>query len=49
MRQEQWNQFKATAKRHPGAGIPLAMIVDSPWMPGLKPPAAVKRIHENEK
>ena len=34
MRQEQWNQFKAAAKRHPGAGIPLAMIVDSPWMPG---------------
>lgn len=34
MRQEQWNQFKAAAKRQPGAGIPLAMIVDSPWMPG---------------
>ena len=37
MRQEQWNQFKAAAKRQPGAGIPLAMIVDSPWMPGFKP------------
>ena len=31
---EQWQRFKAAAKRQPGAGIPLALIVDSPWMPG---------------
>ena len=30
----QWQQFKAAAKRRPGAAIPLALIVDSPWMPG---------------
>lgn len=29
----QWQQFKAAAKRIPGAGIPLALIVDSPWIP----------------
>ena len=29
----QWQQFKAAAKRQPGAGIPLALIVDSPWIP----------------
>lgn len=34
MRPEQWQQFKAAAKREPGCGIPLALIVDSPWMPG---------------
>jgi uroporphyrinogen-III decarboxylase len=34
MRPEQWRQFKAAAKREPGAVIPLALIVDSPWMPG---------------
>jgi uroporphyrinogen-III decarboxylase len=34
MRQTQWDQFKAAAKRQPGACIPLAMIIDSPWMPG---------------
>jgi len=33
MRPDQWQQFKAAAKRHPGAGVPLALIVDSPWMP----------------
>lgn len=31
---EQWQRFKAAAKRRPGAGVPLALIVDSPWMPG---------------
>jgi uroporphyrinogen decarboxylase len=34
MRSDQWQQFKAAAKRQPGAEIPLALIVDSPWMPG---------------
>jgi uroporphyrinogen decarboxylase len=34
MRPEQWQRFKAAAKREPGAGIPLSLIVDSPWMPG---------------
>jgi len=31
---DQWLRFKAAAKRQPGADIPLALIVDSPWMPG---------------
>ena len=34
MRPTQWQQFKAAAKRQSGAGIPLALIVDSPWIPG---------------
>jgi uroporphyrinogen decarboxylase len=34
MRPDQWQQFKAAAKREPGAAIPLSLIVDSPWMPG---------------
>ncbi len=34
MRPEQWREFKRAAKREPGAGVPLALIVDSPWMPG---------------
>lgn len=34
MRPEQWQQFKAAAKRVDGAPVPLALIVDSPWMPG---------------
>ena len=33
MHPTQWQQFKAAAKRQPGAGIPLALIVDSPWIP----------------
>jgi uroporphyrinogen decarboxylase len=33
MRPTQWQQFKAAAKRQPGAAIPLSLIVDSPWMP----------------
>lgn len=34
MRPEQWHEFKKAAKRMPGAGTPLALIVDSPWIPG---------------
>lgn len=34
MRPEQWQIFKRAAKREPGAGVPVALIVDSPWMPG---------------
>jgi len=34
MRPEQWELYKRAAKRQPGAVVPLALIVDSPWMPG---------------
>ena len=34
MRPEQWQLFKNAAKRQPGAATPLALIVDSPWIPG---------------
>jgi len=34
MRPEQWQSFKLAAKRTPGAPTPLALIVDSPWIPG---------------
>jgi uroporphyrinogen-III decarboxylase len=34
MRPEQWDAFKQAAKRQPEAGTPLALIVDSPWIPG---------------
>ena len=34
MRPEQWQHFKAAAKRVPGTPVPLALIVDSPWIPG---------------
>ncbi|MGO9261363.1 MAG: uroporphyrinogen decarboxylase family protein [Bryobacteraceae bacterium] len=34
MRPEQWKTFKQAAKRLPGAGTPVALIVDSPWIPG---------------
>ena len=34
MRPDQWQLFKAAAKRLPGASVPLALIVDSPWLPG---------------
>jgi uroporphyrinogen-III decarboxylase len=33
MRPEQWQRFKKAAKRERGAGTPLALIVDSPWIP----------------
>lgn len=34
MRPEQWTAFKRAARREPGAPVPLALIVDSPWIPG---------------
>ena len=34
MRPEQWQVFKRAAQRSPGCGTPVAVIVDSPWMPG---------------
>ncbi len=34
MRPEQWTAFRNAAKRCPGAGTPVAAIVDSPWIPG---------------
>jgi uroporphyrinogen decarboxylase len=34
MRPEQWQAFKAAARGLPGAPVPLALIVDSPWIPG---------------
>jgi uroporphyrinogen-III decarboxylase len=34
MRPEQWQTFKNAAKRKPAASTPVALIVDSPWIPG---------------
>ncbi|MGA2269843.1 MAG: uroporphyrinogen decarboxylase family protein [Bryobacteraceae bacterium] len=34
MRPEQWQCFKRAAKRAPNATTPVALIVDSPWIPG---------------
>jgi len=34
MRKEQWEQFKSAAKRMNGCKVPLALIIDSPWIPG---------------
>jgi uroporphyrinogen-III decarboxylase len=34
MRPEQWETFKQAAKRRPGARTPVALIIDSPWIPG---------------
>ncbi len=34
MQQKQWDAFKKAAKRQPVDSVPLALIVDSPWMPG---------------
>jgi uroporphyrinogen decarboxylase len=34
VRKEQWELFKRAAKRQPAAAAPLALIVDSPWIPG---------------
>jgi len=34
MRPEQWELFKLAAKRRPAHGVPVALIVDSPWIPG---------------
>jgi len=34
VRAEQWELFKRAAKRQPVERIPVALIVDSPWIPG---------------
>jgi uroporphyrinogen decarboxylase len=34
MRPQQWEIFKKAARQQPGAEVPLALIVDSPWIPG---------------
>ena len=34
MRAEQWQAFKTAAKLQPADRVPIALIVDSPWMPG---------------
>lgn len=34
MRPEQWEQIRAAAKGDPVARTPLALIIDSPWIPG---------------
>ena len=34
MKPEQWNLFKKAAKQQPVDRIPLALIIDSPWIPG---------------
>jgi uroporphyrinogen-III decarboxylase len=35
MRPEQWKQFKAAAKLHKTDEVPLALIIDSPWIPAF--------------
>lgn len=34
MRPEQWRIFRSAAKRQPLSSTPVALIVDSPWIPG---------------
>ena len=34
MLKEQWEAFKKAAKLQPTGPVPLALIIDSPWMPG---------------
>jgi uroporphyrinogen-III decarboxylase len=34
MRKTQWELFKQAAKRKTVGSVPLALIIDSPWMPG---------------
>ena len=34
MRPEQWEAFKRAARREKVDKIPMAMIIDSPWIPG---------------
>ena len=34
MRPEQWDTFKRAVRREPLSGVPMALIVDSPWIPG---------------
>jgi uroporphyrinogen decarboxylase len=34
MRPDQWDIFKRAVRRQPSAKVPMALIVDSPWIPG---------------
>src|SRR5512145_2018820 len=34
MRPEQWNTFKRAAKGERPDRVPVALIIDSPWLPG---------------
>ena len=34
MRPEQWQHFKAAAKFQNTEGVPISLIIDSPWIPG---------------
>ena len=34
MRPEQWEHYKKAAKRQPVDNVPIALIIDSPWIPG---------------
>ena len=34
MRKAQWELFKKAAKRRNDGPVPLALIIDSPWIPG---------------
>jgi uroporphyrinogen decarboxylase len=34
MTPEQWRTFKAAAKGNSGGSVPVALIIDSPWIPG---------------
>ncbi|MFB3905361.1 MAG: uroporphyrinogen decarboxylase family protein [Acidobacteriota bacterium] len=34
MRKEQWSIFKSVAKKRPQHEVTVALIIDSPWMPG---------------
>lgn len=36
MRPEQWQNFKLAARQAPGAATTVALIVDSPWIPGYR-------------
>ena len=36
MRKAQWQVFKKAAKRLNAGPIPLALIIDSPWIPGYR-------------
>lgn len=35
MKPEQWQRFKRAAKREAAGDVPLALLVDSPWIPGF--------------
>ena len=34
MRPEQWEIFKKAARQEPVDQVPIALIIDSPWIPG---------------